>query len=186
MIIDEPKDGRKKRLRVVNYGRLLLFSSLAGFTILLVAGTAKTTTLDYIQMVNAQNTSTALPSPSVLTNSTVPSSTSRIFYLYTTEVSGFNETKGVKESGLVSDQFSLQTLTVNQGDKVSVNFYNMEDESGDRHSFTIDAPYKVNIDIAPGQNGTANFDASHPGIFKFYCKYHQPSMAGELVVLAGR
>lgn len=158
---------------------LLLSSSIAGFTVLLVARTGVTMTLDHIPFVNAQNTSAPLPSPSVLTNSTAPSPSGKIFYVYTTEVPVFNETKGVKESGLVSDQFSLQTLTVNQGDKVSVNFYNMEDESGD-------APYNVNIDIAPGQNGTANFDASHAGIFKFYCKYHQPSMAGELVVLAGK
>ena len=72
---------------------------------------------------------------------------------------------------------------VNQGDKVVVNLYNMEASSGDRHSFTINAPYNVDIDTAPGQNGTATFVADHAGIFKFYCKYHFPGMAGELAIL---
>ena len=58
----------------------------------------------------------------------------------------------------------------------------MEAPTGDRHSFTIDAPYNVNIDVGPGQNGTAAFLADHVGIFKFYCKYHIPSMVGELMV----
>jgi plastocyanin len=74
-------------------------------------------------------------------------------------------------------------LLVNQGDKVIVNFYNMEAATGDRHSFTIGAPYNVDIDTAPGHDGTATFVASHAGIFQFYCKYHIPSMVGELVVL---
>jgi plastocyanin len=83
------------------------------------------------------------------------------------------------DAGLPSDQFSLQTILVNQGDKVTV-------DDTDRHSFTIGAPYNVNIDIAAGQNATATFVASHPGILNYYCKYHQPSMTGELVVFANR
>jgi plastocyanin len=106
---------------------------------------------------------------------------SRTFDIFTTEVPSFRETEGVKDAGLPSDQFSLQTILVNQGDKVTVNFYNLDNT--DRHTFTIAAPYNVNMDIASGQNATASFVASYPGIFKYYCKYHQPSMAGELVVL---
>ena len=96
-------------------------------------------------------------------------STNRTFYIYNTKALGFNETRGINQSGLVSDQFSLQTMVVNKGDRVTVKFYNMEAMSGDRHSFTIDPPYKVNIDIKPGQNGTANFVANHVGIFRYYC-----------------
>jgi hypothetical protein len=58
--------------------------------------------------------------------------------------------------------------------------------AGDRHSFTIDAPYNVDIDTAQRRNGTAAFVADHVGIFKFYCKYHVPSMVGELLILPGR
>ena len=111
------------------------------------------------------------------------SSTTKVFNIYNTDVPGFNETKGVQKANLVSDEFSLQTIIVNQGDKVVVNFYNMEAPSGDRHSFTIIAPYKVDIDVLPGQNGTATFVADHPGVFQFACKYHYPSMVGQLMVL---
>jgi nitrous oxide reductase len=111
-----------------------------------------------------------------------PSPTTRVFNLYNTHVLGFNETKGIRKAHLQSDQYSLQTILVNQGDRVVVNLYNMEAPTGDRHSFTIDAPYNVNIDVGPRQNGTAAFVADHVGIFKFYCKYHIPSMVGELMV----
>jgi plastocyanin len=62
----------------------------------------------------------------------------------------------------------------------------MEGPSGDRHSFTINAPYNVDIDIAPGHNGAATFAADHAGIFEFYCVHHIPSMVGQLVVLPTR
>ena len=126
-------------------------------------------------MASAKNTSASTLS------STAP--TTRIFNIFTTDVSGFNETKGVQKANLTSDQYSLQTILVNQGDKVVVNLYNMEAPSGDMHSFTIDAPYNVDIDTTPAQNGTTTFVADHPGVFKFYCKHHLPGMVGELIVL---
>jgi FtsP/CotA-like multicopper oxidase with cupredoxin domain len=114
----------------------------------------------------------------------------RAFNIYNTNVLGFNETKGIHEAGLESDQFSLQTIIVNQGDRVVVHFYNMEAPTGDRHSFTINAPYNgriipynVDIDVAPGQNGTATFVANQPGIYLYAGKYHYPSMVGQLIVL---
>ncbi len=70
-------------------------------------------------------------------NSSMPitnvASTNRTFYIYNTKALGFNETRGINQSGLVSDQFSLQTMVVNKGDRVTVKFYNMEAMSGDRH-----------------------------------------------------
>jgi hypothetical protein len=67
---------------------------------------------------------------------------------------------------------------------VAVNFYNMEQETEERHSFTIDAPpYSVDIDIAGGESGNATFAADDEGIFPYYCKYHLPTMVGQLVVL---
>jgi nitrous oxide reductase len=111
------------------------------------------------------------------------SSPTKVFNIYNTDVPGFNETKGIQKARLVSDEFSLQTIVVNQGDRVVVHFYNIETPRGDKHSFTIDAPYNVDIDVAPGQNGTATFVADHPGVFQFACKYHAPSMVGQLIVL---
>ncbi|MGA8844421.1 MAG: cupredoxin domain-containing protein [Nitrososphaeraceae archaeon] len=84
------------------------------------------------------------------------------------------------------DQFSQTTLEVNQNDNVTVNFFNMEAPYGDRHSFTINAPYKINLDLAPGQNGTLSFLANHPGIYQFYCAYHESTMTGQLLVIASK
>ena len=44
-----------------------------------------------------------------------------------------NETKGIQKTHLESDQYSLQTILVNQDDRVVVNLYNMEAPSGDIH-----------------------------------------------------
>jgi len=45
------------------------------------------------------------------------------------------------------------------------------------------APYNVDIDVAPGQNGIATFVANQPGIFLCACKYHAPSMVGHLIIM---
>jgi plastocyanin len=111
----------------------------------------------------------------------------KVFNIYNTNVLGFNETKGIHQAGLESDQFSLQTIIVNQGDRVVIHFYNMEAPTGDRHSFTMHsrlyAPYNVDIDVGPGQNGTATFVANQPGVYLYACKYHAPSMVGQLIIL---
>ena len=186
--------------KVIDFGTVLLARNHAIFLILSIILVSSAVASS--QMVNAKNT-TAPTSPFTSTqrlplaasstqnqtntsglSSLSPSApTTRIFNIYSTHVTGFNETKGVQKENLTSDQYSLQTILVNQGDKIVVNLYNMEAPSGDRHSFTIDAPYNVNIDAAQGGNGTAAFIADHVGIFKFYCKYHVPSMVGELVIL---
>jgi plastocyanin len=188
--------------RVIDFGTVLLARNHAIFLILSII--LVSSAFASSQMANAKNT-TASTSPFTSTStqglplaaSSTPNQTNtsglsslspstptpRIFNIYSTHVTGFNETKGVQKANLTSDQYSLQTILVNQGDKIVVNLYNMEAPSGDRHSFTIDAPYNVNIDAAQGGNGTAAFIADHVGIFKFYCKYHVPSMVGELVIL---
>ncbi len=146
--------------------------------IVILAVILTSTAMPSLRMANAQNNSTTTLS------STTP--TTKIFYIYNTNVLGFNETKGTQKANLTSDAYSLQTIVVNQGDKVIVNFYNMEAPSGDMHSFTINAPYNVNINLNPGQNGTATFVADHPGIFEFYCMHHLPGMVGELIVLPNK
>jgi Cupredoxin-like domain len=66
-------------------------------------------------------------------------------------------------------------------DNVTLRFYNLD--LTDRHTFTIGALYNINKDLLPGKNATFTFKASDEGIFKFYCIYHQPTMAGQLIVL---
>jgi len=101
----------------------------------------------------------------------------RTFYEFNTGIPAFNV------SLFPPDQFSQKTIEANQNDNVTVNFFNMEAPTGDRHSFTLNAPYTVNLDLAPGKNGTVSFIAKHPGIYQFYCEYHEPTMTGQLVVL---
>jgi len=106
--------------------------------------------------------------------------TNRTFFEFNTGIPAFNVTL------FPPDQFSQTTLEVNQNDNVTVKFFNMEAPNGDRHSFTINAPYKINLDLAPGQNGTVSFLANHPGIYQFYCEYHEPTMTGQLLVVASK
>ena len=103
----------------------------------------------------------------------------KTFYLFTSEVENVDENK-LKVAG---DSFSVHTLVVNKGDKVTVHFYNVDDVKTERHSFTIGDPYKVDIDLGFAQNGNATFTADETGIFPYYCRYHLPVMTGQLLVL---
>jgi nitrous oxide reductase len=103
----------------------------------------------------------------------------KTFYVFTAEVEHVDEDK-LKVAG---DSFDVKTLVVNQGDKVTVKFYNVDDVQTERHSFTIGDPYKVDIDVGFAENGNATFTADRTGVFTYYCKYHLPVMTGQLVVL---
>jgi plastocyanin len=115
--------------------------------------------------------------------SLMPASSNKTFYVFSAEVAeGFNETA----AKIPGDIYSLPIIVVNRGDSVTVHFYNTEEkeETVEKHSFTMDAqPYSVNIDTAPGESGNATFTAGQEGIFPYYCKYHLPTMTGQLVVL---
>ena len=114
------------------------------------------------------STSLALPTAS---------SSNKIFYLFSAEHEGVNETK----LAIPPDTFSPDVLEVTEGDNVTVYFYNLD--TTDRHTFTIGSPYNLNEDLLPGKNATFTFKAADEGVFRFYCTYHQPTMSGELVVL---
>ena len=128
------------------------------------------------QQVN--NTTT----PITTTESITPASNNKTFYVFSAEVEGLDEAT----ARIPGDIFTPPIIVVNRGDSVTVNFYNTEQETEKRHSFTIDAPpYSVDIDIAGGESGNATFTAAadQEGIFPYYCKYHLPTMVGQLVVL---
>jgi hypothetical protein len=59
----------------------------------------------------------------------------------------------------------------------------MEAPTGDRYSFTINAPYDVNLNLGQGKNGSVSFVSKDPNIFRYYCEYHEPTMSGQLVVI---
>jgi len=107
-------------------------------------------------------------------------STNKTYYVFTSSHEGVNET----QLQIPPDSFSPSEIAVNKGDTVNIIFYNLETPpNGDRHSFTIGAPYNVDKDLGPGQHGTITFKATQDGVYQFYCKYHQPTMRGELIVL---
>ena len=127
-----------------------------------------------MEMANMSNTSASLAKiPSMSTPG------EKTFYIFTSEVQNVDENK-LKVAG---DSFSVHTLVVNKGDKVTVHFYNVDDIKTERHSFTIGDPYKVDIDLGFAQNGNATFTAGQSGLFPYYCKYHLPVMTGQLLVL---
>jgi len=128
-----------------------------------------------MEMANMTNTSASLGKiPSMSTPG------EKTFYIFTSEVQNVDENK-LKVAG---DSFSVHTLVVNKGDKVTVHFYNVDDVKTERHSFTIGDPYKVDIDLGFAQNGNATFTADQSGLFPYYCKYHLPVMTGQLLVLS--
>jgi plastocyanin len=120
--------------------------------------------------------------PITTTQSIMPASSNKTFYVFSAEIEGLDEAT----ARIPGDIFTPPLIVVNRGDSVTVNFYNTEQETEERHSFTIDAqPYSVDIDIAAGESGNATFTAAadQEGIFPYYCKYHLPTMVGQLVVL---
>jgi plastocyanin len=165
---------------------LVLFTVIFALTIgllMLTVPESKLITQTYAQ----SNNETSEGGMKNITNATTPlgkipsmaTPGEKTFYIFTSEIENVAEEK-LKVAG---DYYSLPTIVVNKGDKVTVKFYNVDDVKTERHSFTIGDPYKVDIDLGFGQNGNATFTADQTGLFTFYCRYHLPVMTGQLLVL---
>ncbi len=100
------------------------------------------------------------------------------FYIFTQELNADEEKLGVPVA-----VFSLTEIVVHKGDNITIHFINTAEEADDRHTFTIDEPYKINHDLAGGESTTFSFTADTVGTFTYYCTYDLPSMIGQLVVL---
>ncbi|HZE77506.1 MAG TPA: cupredoxin domain-containing protein [Nitrososphaeraceae archaeon] len=100
------------------------------------------------------------------------------YYIFTQELLA-NESK----LGVPVAIFTLTDIIVHKGDTVTIHFYNTADEPGDRHTFTMQPPYKMDHDLAGGQNTTFSFKADTVGGFTYFCRYDLPSMIGHLEVL---
>ena len=85
-------------------------------------------------------------------------------------------------AGVPHDTFSPTFMHVDQGDTVIIHFINTE-EANEHHTFTVPA-YNIDVDLGQGQKQDIKFVANQAGIFQFYCKYHLPTMFGQLVVLS--
>lgn len=100
------------------------------------------------------------------------------FYIFTQELKADEEKIGVPVA-----VYSITEITVHKGDKVTIHFINTAEEADDRHTFTMEAPYQMNYDMAGGESTTFSFTADTVGTFTYYCTYDLPSMIGQLVVL---
>lgn len=104
----------------------------------------------------------------------------REFYLFTEVDENIEE----ETLAIPPDMFSLEEITVNKDDRVVIHFYNLEpEETQEKHSFTMAAPYETHNDVDASTNKTIEFTATEGGIFEYQCVYHTPTMRGNLVVL---
>lgn len=101
----------------------------------------------------------------------------KTFYVISQELDGVNETK----LGIPGDVYVPSTLAVNEGDTVIIHFYNVD--ASDIHTFTMGAPYNINEVVKPLENATITLKAGDPGVYKFFCTVHPPTMSGQLIVL---
>jgi plastocyanin len=121
----------------------------------------------------------AAQSPSAHTEIAAPGEKQNEYYIFTQELNA-NETK----EGVPIAIFTLTNIIVHKADTVTIHFYNTADEPTDRHTFTMQSPYKMDYDLAGGQNKTFSFKADTVGGFTYYyCRYDLPSMIGHLEVL---
>lgn len=93
------------------------------------------------------------------------------YYTFTRELNADESKLGVPVA-----VFTLTNIIVHKGDNVTIHFYNTADETKDRHTFTMQSPYKMDHDLAGGQNTTFSFVADTIGGFTYYCRYDLPSM----------
>jgi plastocyanin len=152
--------------------------------------TSKVSNFESAGITNSGTTTTNTSTPTTTTTpqqsgnltqtvSSVASPTNRTFYLENLEIEAMP-----KKFGIPSDVFSLTQIAAKQGDTVTINFYNLEQSGGSQHSFVLhNGPYNVDQEVDPQQNTTITFKATQAGVFQYFCKYHPPTMTGQLIVL---
>lgn len=110
------------------------------------------------------------PIPSLITRRV------KTFHLFTSKIE-------VEEKLKLENSFYINSLAVEKGDKVTVNFYNVDPVRQERHSFTIGDPYIVDIDITFAENGNVTLTSNNQTTNPYYCKYHQPVIGGQVLAL---
>ena len=88
--------------------------------------------------------------------------------MFTQELNGTESILGVPVA-----VFTLTNIIVHKGNNVTIYFYNTGEDVDDRHSSTMQSPYKINHDLA-GENGTFSFKTDTIGCFTYYCIYDLP------------
>ena len=140
--------------------------------------------LNQISLVFASTAGDPHTTISNITNS-LPQEMERRIYLYNSYVPTLHSlSKDERPDEVPTDSFSKSIISAQRGENVTINFFNLESGKGaDPHTFTIlNKSYKINLNLKPGENGTANFVADQAGVFDFICIYHMPTMSGQLIV----
>jgi plastocyanin len=140
---------------------------VAAMTLIVISGL--TVLAPTVIMASAQSPVTEVSAPGVKANE---------YYIFTQELNADEEKLGVPVA-----VYTLTNIIVHKGDNVTIHFHNTADEASDRHTFTMQSPYKMNHDLAGGENATFTFKANTVGGFTYYCTYDLPSMIGHLEVL---
>lgn len=100
----------------------------------------------------------------------------KTFHIFTSEIGGREKLK-------LENSFYINSLAVEKGDKVTVNFYDLNPVRHERHSFIIGDPYKIDIDIAFSENENVTLTANNQLIDQYYSKRHQPLLDGQVLAL---
>ena len=82
--------------------------------------------------------SAAAQPPSGTTEIAAPGEKQNEYYIFTQELNA-NETK----LGVPVAVYTLTNIIVHKGDTVTIHFYNTADEPTDRHTFTMQSPFKM-------------------------------------------
>jgi hypothetical protein len=105
----------------------------------------------------------------------------RKFYLFSEVDENIDEDR----LGISPDKFSLREITVNNGDLVVIHFYNLEqEETQERHTFSMIETYQMHYDINAGEDRIIEFVADKSRTFQYQCVCLMSTMAGNLVVLS--
>jgi nitrous-oxide reductase len=80
----------------------------------------------------------------------------------------------------VRSHFTPEHVEINQGDHVTWHITNVERAYDATHGFSLPG-YNVNISIEPGETATFEFDATHDGVFSYYCSEFCSALHLEMV-----
>ena len=68
----------------------------------------------------------------------------------------------------IRSHFTPERVEVQQGDHVIWHITNIETSLDATHGFAIPG-YNINLSLEPGETATMEFDATHSGVFSYYC-----------------
>ena len=106
--------------------------------------------------------------------------------VYTSQSTGtakmLNSGAGNNRGGGLSTGYN-PTITLNQGNELSIHLINEDSEKHSKHNLNIDEFGIHTKDLGYFQTQTVTFTANKTGTFNYYCSIH-PEMNGKITVVA--